>query len=153
MADETTKWKRELCAGGIVYREEAGQLQILLIQPRGPNFGPPAGYWTLPKGLIGQGEDIKTAALREVKEEAGSDGIIEADLGYVKFFRGGSHPALKIVNYFLMRYNGGDIASHDQEVAEVAWFSPEDAKTKLKFPHDADILGRGLESLKNKNGT
>ncbi|XP_071964400.1 bis(5'-nucleosyl)-tetraphosphatase [asymmetrical]-like [Antedon mediterranea] len=54
-------------AGGlIVFRRVQNSIQYLLLQA---SYGD--NHWTPPKGLLEDGEDFKTAALRETKEEAG----------------------------------------------------------------------------------
>ena len=55
---------REPTAGGIVYRKESGNVEILLIQDA-------KDRWTIPKGHIEEGEQAKDTAAREIKEETG----------------------------------------------------------------------------------
>lgn len=155
MADEKSqpnkKWKKEVSAGGIVYKKQDGRVFVLLIKPRGPNYGPPRGYWTFPKGLVDHdGEDLKETALREVREEGGVSTEIEKELGYVKYFRGASsgfYPALKFVHYYLMKYLNGDPADHDKEVAEARWFDLSEVPDNLKLPHDKEIFARAAKEL------
>lgn len=59
-------------AGLLLYRVRAGRLEVLLVHPGGPFFARrDAGYWSIPKGEIESGEDLLTAAIREVQEEVG----------------------------------------------------------------------------------
>jgi predicted NUDIX family NTP pyrophosphohydrolase len=45
---------------------------VLLVHPGGPFWQKrDAGAWQIPKGKIGEGEDLLTAALREFREEVG----------------------------------------------------------------------------------
>lgn len=168
MTEEKKKWRREISAGGIVYKKQdnpafassvnahekasAGRrIFILLIMPKGPSFGPPVGYWTFPKGLINDhdGENMEQVAWREVKEEGGVEAEIKHELGYVKFFRASKEygNALKFVHFWLMEYKSGDPANHDEEVAEAAWFPIEDVLSKLKFPHDKEIFLKAKQVL------
>lgn len=56
--------------GSVVLCEQDGKKKLLLVQERsGPLRG--SGIWKLPTGLVEQGEDIATAAEREVLEETG----------------------------------------------------------------------------------
>ena len=56
--------------GSVVICEQDGKKKLLLVQEKsGPLRG--SGIWKLPTGLVGQGEDIATAAEREVLEETG----------------------------------------------------------------------------------
>ena len=54
-------------AGGIVYRSIEGRIEYLFIQAKDlPN------EWVLPKGHVESGESMEQAAVREVREEAGT---------------------------------------------------------------------------------
>jgi ADP-ribose pyrophosphatase YjhB (NUDIX family) len=54
-----------LAVGAIVFGEDGS---VLLVQRGAP---PRAGTWSLPGGKVEAGEDVATAAMREVLEEAG----------------------------------------------------------------------------------
>jgi predicted NUDIX family NTP pyrophosphohydrolase len=57
-------------AGLLMYRKSGSTLEVFLVHPGGP-FGAKRdqGAWSLPKGLIGEGEDMLEAAKREFAEE------------------------------------------------------------------------------------
>jgi predicted NUDIX family NTP pyrophosphohydrolase len=60
-------------AGILLYRRIRGSLQVLLIHPGGPYWQlKDAGAWSIPKGLIGVGEEPLLAAKREFREETGT---------------------------------------------------------------------------------
>lgn len=59
-------------AGILLYRRNAGELEVLLAHPGGPFWKKrDLGAWTLPKGEIDEGEDAYAAARREFTEETG----------------------------------------------------------------------------------
>ncbi|MGH8982236.1 MAG: NUDIX domain-containing protein [Acidimicrobiales bacterium] len=60
-------------AGLLVYRNRAGDdLEVLLVHPGGPLWARrDTGWWSIPKGEIGRGEDAYGAARREFEEELG----------------------------------------------------------------------------------
>jgi predicted NUDIX family NTP pyrophosphohydrolase len=59
-------------AGILLYRRDNNVLRVFLIHPGGPFFAKKdAGFWSIPKGEIDQGEDPLAAALREFEEETG----------------------------------------------------------------------------------
>ncbi|CAN5224680.1 hypothetical protein BH23BAC3_BH23BAC3_25040 [soil metagenome] len=62
-------------AGGLVFRKEKEETEILLIFRN--------GLWDLPKGKLEEGESIPACAVREVKEEVGLqyEPMIKANLG------------------------------------------------------------------------
>ncbi len=149
MSEEKTKWKREISAGGIVYKKQDGQVFILMINPKSRDFGPPEDYWTFPKGKQDkEGEDLKQVAVREVREEGGVNAQIEEELGYVKYFRNWEgDKAIKFVTFFLMKYLDGDPADHDEEVAEAGWFELSEAEGKLKFNTDKEVFEKAKKFL------
>jgi predicted NUDIX family NTP pyrophosphohydrolase len=61
-------------AGILVYKRRAGRLEVLLVHPGGPFWkNKDKGAWSIPKGEPAEGEDLLTAARREIREETGLD--------------------------------------------------------------------------------
>ena len=59
-------------AGILLYRFQAGGLQVMLVHPGGPFWkNKDEGAWSVPKGEFEEGEDPQQAAVRELKEETG----------------------------------------------------------------------------------
>src|SRR5947207_15892435 len=59
-------------AGLLLFRDNAGQLEVLLVHPGGPFWAnKDDGAWSMPKGEFTEDEDAQTAALREFEEETG----------------------------------------------------------------------------------
>ena len=59
-------------AGLLLYRRRRHGFEVLLAHPGGPFWARrDDGAWTLPKGLVGEGEDPLAAARREMEEETG----------------------------------------------------------------------------------
>jgi predicted NUDIX family NTP pyrophosphohydrolase len=51
---------------------ESQRLEVFIVHPGGPFFvRRDDGIWTIPKGLVGPGEDLIAAAQREFEEETG----------------------------------------------------------------------------------
>ena len=62
----------EKSAGVLVYRRTASGVEFLLAHPGGPFWkNRDDGAWSIPKGLIGEGEDVLAVARREFEEEVG----------------------------------------------------------------------------------
>ena len=61
---------QQASAGLLMYRMSGSVLEVFLVHPGGP-FGAKwdQGAWSVPKGLIGEGEDKLDAAKREFAEE------------------------------------------------------------------------------------
>lgn len=61
-----------ISAGLLMYRPRDDRLEVLLVHPGGPFWkNKDVGAWTIPKGLVGEGEDLLAAAKREFQEETG----------------------------------------------------------------------------------
>ena len=61
---------RETSAGLLVYRLREGGPEFLLVHPGGPYWAKKdAAGWSIPKGLVGEGEAALAAARREFAEE------------------------------------------------------------------------------------
>jgi predicted NUDIX family NTP pyrophosphohydrolase len=62
----------KLSAGLLLHRLHGGELSVLLGHPGGPYFArKDEGHWTIPKGLVDEGECLYRAARREFLEETG----------------------------------------------------------------------------------
>ncbi len=64
----------QISAGILLYRRRGECAEVFLIHMGGPFWAAKdAGAWSIPKGLIDEGEDPFAAALREFREEIGQD--------------------------------------------------------------------------------
>jgi 8-oxo-dGTP pyrophosphatase MutT (NUDIX family) len=131
--------RREISAGCVVYRTNAGDAEVALIQPRDREA------WSLPKGLIEPGESAENAALREVREETGLFGDIIERIDTIKYSYNArwEKPAVKvfkIVTFYLLRSTGGDVSQHDKEVDRVEWFPLDYAVAHATYPQEREIL-------------
>jgi predicted NUDIX family NTP pyrophosphohydrolase len=60
-------------AGILPFRRGGESLEVLLVHPGGPFWAKKdEGAWSIPKGEVGEGEEARTCALRELEEELGS---------------------------------------------------------------------------------
>jgi 8-oxo-dGTP diphosphatase len=129
-------------AGGVIYQDREGDKWVVLISTR------EGTVWGLPKGLIEKGEKPLDAALREVREESGLQGEREADLGYIEYwYRDAESDVLyhKFVDYYLLRYTGGDVADHGWEVDEARWFPIDEAMATISYENERKVLSRARE--------
>lgn len=95
----------------------------------------------LPKGAVGFGETLEQAALREVREETGYQGIIITKVGVASWcYERGGCQWVEEVHYFLM-INKSDIPEErDYEFEYVTWMSIAEAADKLSYPEEKEIL-------------
>jgi predicted NUDIX family NTP pyrophosphohydrolase len=62
---------KPVSAGILLYRRR-DELEVFLIHPGGPFWAKKdLGAWSIPKGELAPGEDVRAAALREFEEETG----------------------------------------------------------------------------------
>lgn len=126
--------KFEFSAGGVVYKRENGKTLILVCR-HSYHHG-----WVFPKGLIGdkhENESKEETAVREVKEETGIDAEIEKNIPTVEYFyQKDKEKVKKTVYYYVMRFLGGDINDHDNEMEEVEWIDYNDVPERLSFASD-----------------
>ena len=97
-------------------------LEIQLIQDR-------FGKMTLAKGKMEPGETIEQTALREIREETGIAGRIVAPLSVVRYqYESADRAAVqKEVHYFLVEADEGALKAQEEEIAGVAWHTPEES--------------------------
>ena len=116
-------------AGALLWREvDSRNLEIALIhRPRYDD-------WSLPKGKIEGGETALQCAYREVFEETGIKATFTRQLGTVEYEESGQK---KRVIFWAARcaVDAGAFVVNE-EVDELAWFTPEDALAKAT--HDSD---------------
>jgi predicted NUDIX family NTP pyrophosphohydrolase len=127
-----------------MYRYHAGTLQVLLVHPGGPFWvNKDIGAWSIPKGLIGPGEDPLEAALREFREETGfkvSGHFIQLTPVKMKSGKliqawaaeGDCDPMALESNTFTMEWPVGSGRQQEfPEVDKAAWFEVAEAENKI----------------------
>jgi 8-oxo-dGTP pyrophosphatase MutT (NUDIX family) len=136
-------------AGGIVYRHGAEEAEVVLCGR------PSRGLWALPKGTPEPSETLEQTALREVSEETGLRVEIEVKVGEIEYWFTRAEVGKRFrkrVHHYLMRPIGGDTADHDAEYDEVRWFPVTEARQRLTFPDEVEILNRAVALLDSHPG-
>lgn len=109
-------------AGGVVLNEKAEVLSIFR-----------RGMWDLPKGKVDKGEDIKSAAKREVEEETGIK-VVELPIPLVStyhIYKLNKKRILKKTEWFIMNANSGRLTPQiEEDIEEVIWLPPKDLLNK-----------------------
>ena len=151
MAKKKKPVKREISAGGAVFKEEKGQRLWLIVQPKRKDTQKPI-HWRLPKGVIEKEESTEAAAIREVEEESGVQAKVLAKIGKTTYFYNFKGQRIfKIITFFLMKFQkdtGNEIDG--VEIAEEAWLPFNKAFKKLTFDDEKGILKKGEEILAEK---
>jgi 8-oxo-dGTP pyrophosphatase MutT (NUDIX family) len=134
----------EFSAGGVVVRDGAADTECIVIVPT-RRAADGSKVLALPKGHPDPGETAREAAVREVREEAGVDVDVLDHLGDVRYWyqRQGRRIA-KRVQFFLMRWVGGDVANHDHEVENARWVPLEEAARTLTYAGEREMVQRAM---------
>lgn len=148
-----------LSAGLLLFRRGPGGVEVFLAHPGGPFWARrDTGAWTVPKGLVEEGEDALAAAIREFEEETG---IVPRapwlELGEVRqkagkrvrawAWEGDADPDAIVSNTSRVEWpRGSGRWITFPEVDRCAWLSPAAAREKIN-PAQAELIDRLLALL------
>jgi 8-oxo-dGTP pyrophosphatase MutT (NUDIX family) len=135
--------QREFSAGGVVVRN--GDVAVIVpfrLSPDGKKV------LALPKGHPDEGESMKEAAAREVREETGIEAELRDKLGDVEYwYQRQGRRVLKKVAFYLFDYRSGSLEDHDDEIQQARWMPLEQAARELSFPGEREMVARALSRL------
>jgi 8-oxo-dGTP diphosphatase len=121
--------KHVVAAGAVVLNDED---KILLI--RGPRRG-----WEQPGGNVEEGESIRDAVIREVKEETGIDIEVVKLCGVYQNLKSGT-----ISTCWLGKAVGGHMQTSSESL-EVGFFTVEDALSMVTWTNFAERITKCLD--------
>jgi predicted NUDIX family NTP pyrophosphohydrolase len=150
----------QLSAGILMFRRDRGEIEVLIAHPGGPFWArKDTGAWSVPKGLVEPGEDPQETAIREFREETGSDPGAEAllSLGSVTLRSGKQvvvwavsgtvDPDQAVSNLVHMEWPRGSGRWIDfPEVDRLLWCSISEAEWRLN-PAQGAFLARLIKTL------
>ena len=131
-------------AGILLQRGQGEYREVFLVHPGGPFWAAKDdGAWSIPKGLVDQGEDPLAAAQREFREETGF--IVKGPFRALGTFRqpggklvlvwaaeGDCDPSRLVSNTFEIEWPPRSGRTRQfPEVDRGAWFRKSDAMTKI----------------------
>jgi predicted NUDIX family NTP pyrophosphohydrolase len=144
-------------AGILLFRRTGDAVEVLLVHPGGPFWArKDLGAWSVPKGIVEDGEELQACALRELGEELGTPFALAGqdliELGSIRQKAGkvvhcwaaeaDFDPAELRSNTFSMEWpprSGGE--REFPEVDRAEWFGLDEARAKI-IPAQADFLDR-----------
>ncbi len=146
-----------ISAGILLFRRTGEALEVLLVHPGGPYWAKKdLGAWSIPKGLVEEGEEPLQGALRELEEELGLPFSFTAEelteLGSVRqkagkvvhcwAAEGDFDPATLRSNSFSIEWPPRSGAEREfPEVDRAEWFGLDQARGKI-IAAQAEFLDR-----------
>jgi len=138
--------REQVSAGGVVFRRDDERIDVVIVAVGGNN------RWQLPKGLVEKDEKPEVAAVREAREEGGTDSEVVELIETVEYWYAGLDGGERVrfhkrVHFYLLRYLSGDISNHDWEVNEARWVPIDDAGTQLAFDNERRVVERAKQLI------
>jgi 8-oxo-dGTP diphosphatase len=117
-------------AGGVLERDDGRR--CVLHRPRYDD-------WVLPKGTVEVGESLAETALREVREEAQCEATLGPVAGRLQY---DVDAGPKVVVFWRMSLVRERPFRATAEVDERVWLAPADARERLTYENERELLGR-----------
>jgi len=138
--------REQVSAGGVVFRRDDDRIDVVIVAVGGNN------RWQLPKGLVEKDEKPEIAAVREAREEGGTDCEVVEHIETVEYWYAGLDGGERVrfhkrVHFYLLRYVSGDTSNHDWEVNEARWVPIGDAASQLAFDNERRVVERARELI------
>lgn len=138
MTPKPRKPREEISAGGVVFRRTPEGVRVLLIRDSYKN-------WGFPKGHLEGAESPADAAVREVREETGLDGL--ALLSPVEtidwHFRFRGRLVHKVCHFFLIEAPAGQARPLRKEgITACQWLTFADATSLVSYDNARAVLAR-----------
>ena len=146
--------RQNASAGLLLFRRSGPGLEVFLAHPGGPFWRDrDLGAWTVPKGLLEEGEDPLAAAVREFMEETGIRpegpflplGSVRQKAGklvYAWAWEGDADPGRTKSNTMRAEWpRGSGRWLTFPEVDRCEWFDARDARQKIN-PAQAELIDR-----------
>jgi 8-oxo-dGTP pyrophosphatase MutT (NUDIX family) len=143
--------REQVSAGGVVFRRDDDRVDVVIVAVGGNN------RWQLPKGLVEKDEKPEVAAVREAREEGGTDSEVVNHIETVEYWYAGLDKGERVrfhkrVHFYLLRYLSGDTSSHDWEVNEARWVPIGDAARQLAFDNERRVVERAKQLIEDAGG-
>ncbi len=142
---------KEFSAGAVIFRKEQGRVLFLVI------FSNRNRVWGFPKGHVEPNETEQAAALREIAEETGLQGLeiisgFREEAVYEAISKRGQFKGQRIEKhsiYFLMETRQEKITVDNDEIGDYKWLELNEALSLVDFDSGKNILKKADEFLKS----
>jgi 8-oxo-dGTP diphosphatase len=127
-------WRNPGVGAAVVVFDGDGRLLMVRRAPGSTR----SGYWSIPAGFVDYGEEIRSAAARELEEETG----LIAEVGDVVFVASNFHDPAKLTVgiWFAGTVTGGTLCAGD-DADDVGWFDLDELPP-LAFDTDEELIRR-----------
>lgn len=137
----------EISAGCIVVKTYNGIPHVLLVHAAGNWKNKKFGF---PKGRVENGEDLKSAAARESKEETGITSDVLDYIGSTKIKK-----SKKTVHAFMALYQSGPLdgkkaTNFQREEVDVAKFYPIDKAIEMVYSYQKPLLEKAKKYIEEE---
>lgn len=136
-----------LAAGALCWRMVEGRPKVLVV------YRAAHADVSLPKGKLDPGETLPEAAVREIREETGLGITLGAPLGTVEYALPNGRD--KVVYYWSAEVNDHMLElarfTPNDEIASLEWLTLKDARKKLSYEHDVDVIDRFAKRFRGGN--
>src|SRR4051812_34836009 len=125
-----------IAAGAVCWRIVNGTPEVLLVHRTQHKDV------SLPKGKVDPGETLPETAVREIAEETGLSVVLGAPLGEVEYVLPSGRN--KLVYYWSAEVTApmteASRFSPNAEIEDLEWVPLENARQRLSYPHDMEIV-------------
>lgn len=134
----------ERLGGAVIYTKEKSQIYLALVHDV-------FGYWTLSKGHLEEGEDLKEAIKREIKQELSVEVEPETELGTNEYIASDPEKGKirKQVTYFLSRASSKDTLELEKKggLDNASWFKLEEVGELKMYDDIVPIITKAIKIL------
>src|SRR3989344_1144558 len=143
------KMPTEHLAGAVVYARSKGEVYLAFVHDI-------FGHWTISKGKVEENEDVRSGAIREIKEEMGLDIKIKEELGVNEYIANDSKieggKKRKRVTYFLAESPFSELKLGPSGGLDDAQWFPLSSVGELNFYDDTlKIIIPAINALARRN--
>lgn len=129
-----------------IHRDKAnGTIKYLLIQHRRGE------HWAFPKGHADPEESGLQAAMRELTEETGIEGVIvDASIYFDETYLRPNGMGLKGVRYWIGNVSNTKVQMQEKEIRAYRWVTARQGQKLITYDESRNILKRAAEHLENE---
>ena len=144
--------REQVSAGGVVFRAGNDRIDVVIVAVGGNN------RWQLPKGLVEKDENPEIAAVREAREEGGTESEAVEHIETVEYWYAGLDKGERVrfhkrVHFYLLRYLSGDTSNHDWEVNEARWVPIDEAMGQLAFDNERRVVAQAKQLITDRDAS